>query len=369
MSVSPDDMGFLDRLGVLTAGVDQKLQPLGGATNLGLSLLANSGYSTTPRSFGQVLGASALQSQQLAAQRQNEEIKNQYMQAQIRALQAKPAQTSPSSVQEYEYAVQNGFKGTFEEWQTKARGQNDPADVAVYKYWNSLSPDERQNFLKLKRNVGSDFAIETVNGVPTVVYKPAAGGNSTIPLVTPLTNLPAQAAGASTIKQAEATGSKTGEALGGIAGGIQTKGANAVSTNNLLDIAGPLIDVATGSATGAARDAVAKVFGSSTSGATAISKLKVLQAGLMTSMPRMEGPQSDRDVMLYREAAGQIGDPTVPAEQKKAAVETIRQIQDKYIERAGGSPTKSQAPKAAIDYLKAHPEAADQFKAKYGYLP
>jgi hypothetical protein len=367
MSVSPDDMSFLDRLGVLTSGIDKKLQPFGGATNLGLSLLANSGYSTTPRSFGQVLGASALQSQQLAAQRQNDQLEQSYKRAQIQRLMKEP--TGPATVQEYEYAVRNGFTGTFEDWQTKARGQNDPADVAVYKYWNSLSPDERQNFLKLKRNVGSDFAIETVNGVPTVVYKPAAGGNSMIPLVTPLTNLPAQAAGASTIKQAEATGSKTGEALGGIAGGIQTKGANAVSTNNLLDIAEPLIDVATGSATGAARDAVARVFGSSTSGATAISKLKVLQAGLMTSMPRMEGPQSDRDVMLYREAAGQIGDPIVPAEQKKAAVETIRQIQDRYIERAGGSPTKTQAPKAAIDYLKSHPEAADQFKAKYGYLP
>lgn len=30
---------------------------------------------------------------------------------------------------------------------------------------------------------------------------------------------------------------------------------------------------------------------------------------------------------------------------------------------------KKQAPQAALDYLKAHPEAKDQFKAKYGYLP
>lgn len=31
--------------------------------------------------------------------------------------------------------------------------------------------------------------------------------------------------------------------------------------------------------------------------------------------------------------------------------------------------TKPQAPQPAIDYLKSHPEAKDQFKAKYGYLP
>jgi hypothetical protein len=149
--------------------------------------------------------------------------------------------------------------------------------------------------------------------------------------------LPQQVAGVSSIKQAEGEGSALGKALGEISGGIQTKGANAVSTSNLLDIAEPLIQVATGSATGAARDAVAKFFGEATTGAQAIAKLKVLQAGLMTSMPRMEGPQSDRDVELYREAAGQIGDPSVPSDVKKAAVETIRQIQNKYIERAGGS--------------------------------
>jgi hypothetical protein len=54
----------------------------------------------------------------------------------------------------------------------------------------------------------------------------------------------------------------------------------------------------------------------------------------MTNMPRMEGPQSDADVKLYRDAAGQIGDPTVPASIKKASVATIRQLQEKYKERA-----------------------------------
>ncbi len=251
----------------------------------------------------------------------------------------------PASVAEYEFARRNGFTGTFEEWQTKARAQAAPADVQSYEYFSKLSPEQQQQYLKLKRNVGSDFAIETVNGVPTVVYKPAAGGNSSIPLTTPLTSLPSQAAGASEIKRAEGQGSALGQAQGTIAGGIQTKGSNANSTKTLLDLAEPLIDVATGSAGGAAVDALARVFGRATNGAEAIAKLKVLQAGLMTSMPRMEGPQSDRDVQLYREAAGQIGDPTVPAAVKKAAVETIRQIQDKYIERATGASAPAKTPK------------------------
>jgi hypothetical protein len=87
-------MEWLKDIGVLA---DQKLQPMGGATNLGLALLANSGYSTTPRSFGQTLGISALQAQQSAVQQQQlraekemEEIRKRYMEAQIAAMQGKP---------------------------------------------------------------------------------------------------------------------------------------------------------------------------------------------------------------------------------------------------------------------------------------
>jgi len=194
--------------------------------------------------------------------------------------------------------------------------------------------------LKLKRNVGSDYAIETVNGVPTVVYKPAAGGPGVgggTPLVTPLTNLASQAAGASTIKQAENSGGTLGKAQGEIAGGIQTKGANAQTVLGMLDEAEKLIPEATGSSVGAAYDAGARMFGGSPKGAKAIARLKVLQAGLMLNMPRMEGPQSDRDVELYREAAASLGEPDVPREIKQSALEQIRELQERYKARAAGT--------------------------------
>jgi hypothetical protein len=113
-------------------------------------------------------------------------------------------------------------------------------------------------------------------------------------------------------------------------GEAQKKAANAIRTLENLDGVESLIDKSTGSFAGASLDALSSLFGHATPGAIANGKLKVLQAGLMTSMPRMEGPQSDKDVALYREAAGQIGDPTVPNEIKKGAVETIRQLQEKY---------------------------------------
>jgi hypothetical protein len=44
----------------------------------------------------------------------------------------------------------------------------------------------------------------------------------------------------------------------------------------------------------------------------------------------MSGPQSDKDVLLYKQMAGQIGDPTLPAAQKKAAMDTILKLNSQY---------------------------------------
>lgn len=103
--------------------------------------------------------------------------------------------------------------------------------------------------------------------------------------------------------------------------------------NDALGIIGeatPLLNDATGSALGAGVDWAANFFGKTTKGSEATAKLKVLSGLLVSKMPKMSGPQSDKDVLLYREMAGQIGDPTIPAAQKQAALETLKTIQEKY---------------------------------------
>lgn len=98
----------------------------------------------------------------------------------------------------------------------------------------------------------------------------------------------------------------------------------------LLDEAEKLLGNATGSYLGAGYDAVAQGFGVATKGAQATAQLKALEGALMMAQPRMEGPQSDKDVALYRQMAGQIGDSTVPVESRRAAINTIRELQLKY---------------------------------------
>lgn len=94
----------------------------------------------------------------------------------------------------------------------------------------------------------------------------------------------------------------------------------------LLDQAEPLIGKATGSYLGQGRDLIAGAFGASPASAQAAAQLRAIEGGLIAKMPKMSGPQSDKDVLLYRQMAGQIGDATVPAGQKRAAMATIREI-------------------------------------------
>lgn len=114
------------------------------------------------------------------------------------------------------------------------------------------------------------------------------------------------------------------------AASFQKKANGASSVMSSLDAADELLDAATGSYAGAFLDEAGRFFGKSTEGAQAVAGLKIIQADLMLGMPRMEGPQSDRDVQLYKEAAAQVGEPTIPADTKRAAVRIIRRLQSKY---------------------------------------
>jgi hypothetical protein len=90
------------------------------------------------------------------------------------------------------------------------------------------------------------------------------------------------------------------------------------------------LKTATGSGIGAKVDDIAAFFGYSTEGAKAISQLEVLGDTLLKSVPRFEGPQSDRDVASYHAAAGKLADPTVPVATKAAAFKTIVDLNKKY---------------------------------------
>jgi hypothetical protein len=120
---------------------------------------------------------------------------------------------------------------------------------------------------------------------------------------------------------------KTGAATTGTP---QAKINDAKDVLSILNQAAPLVNKSTGSGLGNLVDESAKFFGRSTGGAQAAAQLKALEGTLVSKMPKMSGPQSDKDVLLYKQMAGQIGDPTVPAAQKQAAMNTINELNSRY---------------------------------------
>lgn len=87
-----------------------------------------------------------------------------------------------------------------------------------------------------------------------------------------------------------------------------------------------LIDQSTSSGFGAILDSAGNFVGYSTAGANAISAIAPLANKVLMGVERFEGPQSDQDVKSYKEAAGRLADPKIPAAQKQAAFNTIVEI-------------------------------------------
>lgn len=108
------------------------------------------------------------------------------------------------------------------------------------------------------------------------------------------------------------------------------KTANAKTVISLLDEADKLLPNSTGSLVGTGVDLGLGAVGVATKGAKSVAQLKAIEGQLIASMPRMEGPQSDSDRLLYQKAAGDLANPMAPVAMRQAASGTIRKLQERY---------------------------------------
>ena len=135
------------------------------------------------------------------------------------------------------------------------------------------------------------------------------------------------------IKSAEAKGSETGKKEGELEG----KSIAAPQVLDLVDQAEKLLPQATSGRIQNIYTAANQIGGRSTSMSKADSQLDVISAGLVGNVPRMEGPQSDADVKLYKEAAGNVGNRNLPSGDRLAALKTIKKINEKYLKTSQNS--------------------------------
>ena len=125
----------------------------------------------------------------------------------------------------------------------------------------------------------------------------------------------------------------------------------------------------TGSGAGALVDRTANFVGRPTKGGDVAQQLEALSGWMVANVPRMEGPQSNADVLNYQTMAGRIGDRTLPISTRKAALDTVMQLQEKYSALNSGQGSAPAAPAApASGRLKTTPSQSDlqNTALKYG---
>jgi len=97
----------------------------------------------------------------------------------------------------------------------------------------------------------------------------------------------------------------------------------------------------TASGVGALADSALNFVGQPTRGGTVAQQLEALSGWMVSNVPRMEGPQSNVDVLNYTTMAGRVGDRTLPVEARRAALKTVIELQDKYAALNGAAPAAS----------------------------
>lgn len=108
-----------------------------------------------------------------------------------------------------------------------------------------------------------------------------------------------------------------------------------------------LIPKATSSGLGEARDKVASFFGQSTDAADAAAKLDVIGGWITSTVPRFEGPQSDKDVMQYKAMAANVANRGLPASQRLQALDALEKFMDSKAATYGIQPMAPTAPNAS----------------------
>lgn len=194
-------------------------------------------------------------------------------------------------------------------------GSEAPSPVREYKYYESLSPAAQADYLKVKRaqqvlNLGGSFgALDPSTGQITNTYE-----KSVPPEMEP------EAVAAR--KEAELNATQASD--------LVKKAKSSETSLDILDKAEMLLPKATGSGLGAIGAAGKQFVGVSDEESQANAQLETLSGWLVSNVPRMEGPQSNFDVENYLEMAANVGDKSIPIQDRLAALQGLRALHEKY---------------------------------------
>lgn len=131
--------------------------------------------------------------------------------------------------------------------------------------------------------------------------------------------------------------------------GKTAEGKRAAQVSQISGLAAQLLDQGpTASGVGSLVDSAANFVGQPLKGGTKAQQLEALSGWLVSNVPRMEGPQSNADVLNYQTMAGRVGDRTLPVEARKAALGTLMELQRKYAETGAETTAPNPAKPAKV---------------------
>lgn len=145
---------------------------------------------------------------------------------------------------------------------------------------------------------------------------------------------------------------------------FQQRQADARKTLSDLDEVDRLLPQATGGTVGKTVDSAAAAFNHSTDTAKASAQLDILAGRLTSAVPRMQGPQSDRDVELYQKQAGDLANRSLPIGTRQSAANELRRLQLKYLDNPYGN--GSVQPSGQNQAAPAAHAPVDDLLSKYG---
>lgn len=200
----------------------------------------------------------------------------------------------------------------------RAGGGGMPATVQEWQFFSQLDPESQARFLEMKRNP----QIMNLGG-SMAVRAPGGGVGESYTVSPKITDMPSfQAAQAQATEQAKAGVKQQADTTAKLSKAEVDSG----TIDALVSEADSLLNDATGSTVGAGVAAAKQAFGISDKATQANARLKVIEGQLVSKVPRFEGPQSDADRLLYQQMAGRAADPTVPVEDRRAALKTMQKM-------------------------------------------
>lgn len=176
--------------------------------NFGLGLLANSGPSQVPQTFGQIAGKAGMSALDQNSQYAQGLVQNRFTQQKLAEMEAQKRlpdlianKTPPKDL--YQQMLTMGTEYAKMGMTGLGVGADTPASVREYEYFTKLPRAAQDQFLGLKRQ---GYEVTNIAGVPTLVPRMPGGQ------VVPLSTLANEASGKGTIAGATAAATERAKA-------------------------------------------------------------------------------------------------------------------------------------------------------------